>query len=125
MLSLYHGDHGAGLATCADAGATVMTHAESRSVVQADLYSALTPFNATYAFFADWLERRGERIVQVLGVHHEPLPAATLIEQARRWRAVPRRSHPPEPCFGKARHCAPMARCRSTGAHWPLSRLRP
>lgn len=61
-------------------------HRPSGTALEADLFSGLTPFNETYAHFADWLERREPRVKLVVGVHHEPITAASLKEQARAYR---------------------------------------
>jgi Metallo-beta-lactamase superfamily len=66
----------------------LVVHTPSSSLLEADLYSTLTPFNATSAFFADWLERAPMPIERVLGIHHEPVQAKALIDKARSWRAA-------------------------------------
>lgn len=64
-------------------------HSPSGSVFQADLFSTLTPFNETYAHFADWLERTLPDAKLVVGVHHDPVAAATVIDLARAHRGEP------------------------------------
>lgn len=61
-------------------------HRPSGTALEADLFSGLTPFNETYAHFADWLARREPRVKLIAGVHHEPITAASLKDQARAYR---------------------------------------
>lgn len=66
-------------------------HPTSGVFAQADLYSALTPFNETYAFFANWLSRSGLPARTLVGIHHDPLPVADFQALARRYRQGQRR----------------------------------
>jgi glyoxylase-like metal-dependent hydrolase (beta-lactamase superfamily II) len=63
----------------------VIHHPESGVLAQADLYSSLTPFNETYAFFADWVQRSGLRSKTLAGVHHDPIPIEQFLSLARRF----------------------------------------
>jgi hypothetical protein len=65
----------------------VAFHPQSGILTQADLYSTLTPFNDTYAFFADWIKRSGLRVSSVAGVHHDMLSSRRLSELADAYRA--------------------------------------
>ena len=61
----------------------VVYHGASGSLLQADLFSALTPFNATYAHFAQWVASHPLAPQRVVGVHHDPLSSSDLQRLAR------------------------------------------
>lgn len=64
----------------------VANHQASGVIVQADLYSSLTPFNETYAFFARWLQRSGLHPRTLAGAHHDPMPVERFLSLARQYR---------------------------------------
>jgi glyoxylase-like metal-dependent hydrolase (beta-lactamase superfamily II) len=65
----------------------VLHHAASRAVIEGDLFGTLTPFNAVYAWFADWLAASPLEPRLVSGIHHEPVEVARIVELAKGWRA--------------------------------------
>ena len=51
----------------------------SRTLIQGDLYSELSPFNDTFKTLTDWLVKNGQSIQRVLGTHHEEAAPSILI----------------------------------------------
>lgn len=66
----------------------VLWHPASGTLAQADLFSTLTPFNPTYAHFAQWLERHAPEVGRVVGVHHDPMDTADLQRRAAAFAAT-------------------------------------
>lgn len=63
----------------------VLADRRHKTVVNGDLYSENTPYNATFDAFAEWLGKQPD-IELVLGTHHPPVPVKTVLEGQAEFR---------------------------------------
>lgn len=66
-------------------GILMMRDGVSRTVINADMYSPLSPFNETFAGFVDWLGKQSAKTELVIGTHHTPIRLDSLVVLRKRF----------------------------------------
>jgi hypothetical protein len=70
----------------------VLVDAGSNSVMAADAYSDVMPFNATFDWLAQWIQSNQPATEMMLGAHHPPVAVKMILTRQAEFRAAGKKS---------------------------------